>query len=141
MLAPEVRAASLFNTARWIISCEFWIEMSSTPAERTLWKEELNRARASFRAAFSGMSSWSAEYERHRDGENATARQRLVEAEGHCHAFVVPEFDPDGSHAPIGDNDYPFGYKHYRRAYAVISRKEKKNEQVKPAGGIHLHDV
>jgi hypothetical protein len=129
MLALEVKVARLCTLERWIIKCEFWIQQASTPVERAMWKEELERAKKSYAASLI-VATLSAlcdvrltdEYRKGRDIENEEARQKLVASSGHCHAFVTPCFLADGNHDSVGESDYPFGYRHYRRAFEALKK-------------------
>lgn len=47
---------------------------------------------------------------RARDSHNGCARTNLDNSKGHLYCFVLPRFNPDGTHEPIGPRDFPWAY-------------------------------
>lgn len=113
MAFQEAWLELLYGLELWVLKCEFWTQMATTPAERAVWSDE--KVRTAGRLASAVKRVDVQEYETYKADRNAEAKTRLAASHGRCHAFVVPD-----NKAKVGEADYPFGYTHYRQAYQRI---------------------
>lgn len=56
-----------------------------------------------------GLDALKLMMERAREEHNECARSNLDNNEGRTYSWVLPEFESDGSHGPVGDRDVPWG--------------------------------
>lgn len=55
-------------------------------------------------------ASFNQHYERGRESHNKCARLNLDSHKGFVYTWVLPKFNADGTHDPVGDRDFPFGH-------------------------------
>jgi len=80
-----------------------WYE---TPEETIAeYVEHRKEMKAALGAKFEGI------YETAKKVHNECARANLDNSKGHLFCFVLPKFNDDGSHEPVGPRDYPWAQK------------------------------
>jgi hypothetical protein len=110
-LRPIV-AYSVVSAAEQVLSIEDAFRL--TPARRKRIEEDLKlvrkhytrtltEARKTLGAAFNRL------YETQRREHNEAARMNLNSSNGMLYCYVVPKFNDDGTHEPLGPRDFPWG--------------------------------
>jgi hypothetical protein len=88
--------------AEWDESCNKPDPYTDLPSAKQEYADKRRKAREVIGDAFDEMLA------RQRATHNSCARANLDNSEGRLFSFVLPEFDDDGSHAPMGPRDTPW---------------------------------
>lgn len=86
------------------------------PDEREFAMNRYAEARAKVEAKVG--KDFDEAYQSARQTHNGCARYNLDQFEGKLYDWVLPKFNPDGTHDPLGDRDFPWG--HYPEANPVL---------------------
>lgn len=111
----EMAVYGLYNIQESIIRLEHFLSHSPPNAvsnqERVeKYKTEHKKTRAKLVKQF-GKETFDTLYAKIRATNNECARNNLDNSDGTLYSYVIPEFNSDGTHGPIGPKDIPWNTK------------------------------
>lgn len=105
---------SLIEEEVWIIRVEWWLDDPKiTKKDAKIFEEDLEYHKEQFVQMRKELKEKLGErfesmMEVARKDHNDCARSNLDNNDGKMYCFVLPEFEDDGSHGPVGEKDVPW---------------------------------
>lgn len=116
MFATGMMLQGLLETARHILRTE-WSLAHDSPEALAKWPDPPAAQLAELKATFATMyaqakmtlgKQFQALWERHVAEANVCERNNLNNSKGKFYCYIVPKFNDDGTHDPVGEKDGPW---------------------------------